>query len=1121
MSVPNTADIQRVYRVYHYLCSCLGIVRSKDGSPNYRQVSKRLSETRDLRRTVSLLFKGKDAWIGSQADSSRHSSLTTGNLVDMLSQLNTSLQDDYRNYDEPYTRVLTASDFITALYQLVELTPEERNGLGLLAGDGLTLLQQALLIFQITGNLENYEMLLHIYKAAVGMDFSNAEPALDNLTQVDRLIEQTVRRTLNYLPERRQPTNQYNGLSQPSREKTITELAHKAQREIRRLLARSGNQQGPMVGSTVVNSYIHKYLQPAFVTKLAQTVVANERLTDEFPVYLKRLTIEASGPLPFADKELGVLPADGPYPPLLHPALRRLDRGEGNSFDDLPGPGDYELASQEATRVIAEFYVKVPEGYTPAVNRVFKRLASQNQQRIDFSLSSTGIGGALSHVIKVINRALLRDIPCLSNYFPIAHDVTSTQSIIRDNVASPIWAHSLVKLCDKQTVGQAILASGPDNLRFYEEFSFAEPIGHGDYCGFDFVIAQAQAALQARLQAVRNAGTFPQEYITHLCHRTERTIALQDAWSYLQGYPFSCLAMVGAIEREILKPHVGNQPLEKNAPYIYFDACLSIVEALLDEGSYRLAKRYLNQLEVLESTVQQGLDVASRPLSADLTNCGIFSGELTVRYLLVLATYCYMYDLEDNDPAYLPPGCNADVNREGLIRRAWVKLDEAQQYVWLRLRKYVLINEVSQGTFHPHYLLLARIYFLRMKLLLFFPRFVPRQERGLPTDRFSGQQRTIPSIHWGRLYLAEKARLYAAADGDSEIYACYASMQCWLHLIAAYTDQNNLTLPVNSTQNYVESLPREKSLEWARKLRDHALISYAEKGRYYYNQIKEKSGVPGQSENFGPYSIQKLTAIFEAREQQYEEWSAELKRYLILDMSLMAVSSDDLPKMSPNHPDRNIYLFGTNACYLFFARGLYLLCSNSTHEFGQAEMASEPIDWEQKLYRAMRLLNMAWAMAEEGGTIEQKEDADGEVQLHIIRNSNSQDGEGYLSPDVESVRDMYPRRINEIAVLGKIFAAACIVLRLRVTPTAEWSELQRDMQALLTNLHNARRFTPTLQALLDGQPQYNGHLEPYLQRASTILNDHGAAATQPDSPSANLHNCRDTLLQDLFEALLQ
>lgn len=336
----------------------------------------------------------------------------------------------------------------------------------------------------------------------------------------------------------------------------------------------------------------------------------------------------------------------------------------------------------------------------------------------------------------------------------------------------------------------------------------------------------------------------------------------------------------------------------------------------------------------------------------------------------------------------------------------------------------------------------------------------------------------------------------------------------------AYTKPENHTLPVNPTQNYTTSLPRESCLEWARKLRDHALISYAEKGRYYYNQIKEKSGVPGQSDDFGPYSIQKLTAIFEARGQQYEEWSTEAERYLILDMSLLGISSDDLPKMSPNHPDRNIYLFGTNACYLFFARGLYLLCSNFTTEFDQAAIVSE-MAWSYKLNQAMRLLNMAWAMAEEGGTVEQHEDNDGEVRLRITRNLGQQPTQGYSSPDVESVRDMYPRRINEIADLGKIFAAACLVLRLRVTSAAESPSLQRDIQALLADLHSARRFTPVLQTLLKGQAQYNGHLKPYLQRVSAILNGHAAAATRPDAPPADLHRCRDTLMQELFEALLQ
>jgi hypothetical protein len=115
--------------------------------------------------------------------------------------------------------------------------------------------------------------------------------------------------------------------------------------------------------------------------------------------------------------------------------LRHLDRVSlTNLSPELSGPGDYELAAQEAVEIVAEFYVKVPADYTPVVESTFRKLASENRRRIDFSLRSIGVGGTLSHVIKVINSALLWDIPCLKDYFPIGHDITSTQKIIQDDV---------------------------------------------------------------------------------------------------------------------------------------------------------------------------------------------------------------------------------------------------------------------------------------------------------------------------------------------------------------------------------------------------------------------------------------------------------------------------------------------------------------------------------------------------------------------------------------------------------------------------------------------------------------------------------------------------------------
>ncbi|HEY9762001.1 MAG TPA: hypothetical protein V6D07_05720 [Trichocoleus sp.] len=1111
----NAADQQRTYWLYHYLCTCLAMKRKADGKPNCKGISDRISD-RDLRGVVSALLTGENR-DSEEVSSTRP--VTTGRVATMLTRLRQTLNHEYWHHDISYTRVLTQEDTLTTLHYLTELTAQERQDLGLMSGDGLALLQRALLVLQTAGGLHNYEMLLKLYKGAVGLDLTQTEETLESLEQVDDLIERTVRQTLGYLPDRpRKPLG--GGLVSPSRGDTVADLTLKAKREIRRLLARSGNQQSLVPSSTAVDSYIRHYLHQAFVVKLAQTVVNNERLTDQFPVYLKRITLEACGPLPFADKDLGRLHVGGPYPALLHPALRRLDQGNEGT-DVLPGPGDYELASQEAARVMAEFYVKVPPGYQPAVGRVFQKLASEDQLRIDFSLDSTGIGGALSHVIKVINTALLSNISCLQEFFPIAHDVTCTQEIIRDNVPSPVWAHSLVQLCRKETVGETIQRCDRTRLRSYAEFAFADPIGHGDYCGFDFLLSQAQAALQARLQAIRNAGVEPQLYVRHLCQRTEYWLALQDAWSYLRGYPFSSLAMIGAIDEEILQPSVGVRSLIRGDSYLCFDACLSIVEALLDEGAYRSAYKFLSRLQVLEELVQQGLAVAQAEPQSPATGFEVFSGALIVRYLLCRANYYYLYDTSNTDLQYLPLGCGPDINREGLIQRSWQMLDQAQHHVTVRLRKYVVINEVSQGTFHPHYCLLARIAFLRAKMLLFFPRYVPRDDQFLPTERFTGQRRTTASIHWGRLYTAEMARLYAAADGDSEVYACYAALQCWLHLIAAYANREELTLSAVSSRDRTASdqtLAPEQCLQWAKRLRDHALISYAETGRRCYYQIKEKSGLPKQFDEFGRYCIQKLPAIYETRGEEYTQPNPKNPEFLVLDMSLLAVSPGELPKISPNHPTQSIYLFGVNACYLFFARGMYLLCSDVSCELESLENPTQPIAWAPKLQQAMRLLNMAWGTAEEGGRIE-KDEENKKRKRYITRHFHH-DGtdEEYIPPEVASVRDLYPRRVTEIADLGKVFAAACMVLQLPLASADDQANLYEDMSRLLSTLHRAHNLNSTERALLMRQPQYNGHIHSYLSQAKAILLQQAEVA-RTMTPPFDLKPYRDSLLKTLFAVL--
>ena len=503
-------DSWRIYHLYYYLCGSLAMSRRPDQQPNAQGIEKRLGKT-GFRKVVKTLFSKDRSWQGNLEKTSK---VTTGSVVTMLSELRNTLDSEYQQHDEPYSRVLTTEDILIVLHKLIELTPQEREQLRLPMGDGLTLLQQMLLTLQTAGGVENYEVIFRAYKEAVGLNFSGTSFVDHNLDEIDTLIAETVQDSLEYLPERQ--SHHASGSSRfPSKSETCRDLTLKAQREIRRLLARSGNTQAFLPDNATGHPYIRHYLQPAFVRKLAETVVNNERLTDRFPVYLKRVTMEACGPLPFADRNLGSLELDRAYPSLLNSDLQRLDKKANFELvNGLPGPSDYELASQEATKIVVEFYIKVPTTYECSVEEIFNTLVSntaytnKQYQRVDFALSSTGIGGTLSHVIKVINIALLEDIPCLNAFFPIAHDVTSTQAIIRDNVSSPLWAHSLVKLCHKETVGMA-LQTFQGSSSSYDRFAFGDPIGHGDYCGFDFLLSQVQASLQSRLQAVRNTGVSP------------------------------------------------------------------------------------------------------------------------------------------------------------------------------------------------------------------------------------------------------------------------------------------------------------------------------------------------------------------------------------------------------------------------------------------------------------------------------------------------------------------------------------------------------------------------------------------------------------------------------------
>ncbi len=1109
-------DIIRSYYLYRYLLGCLAISRRLDGSPISTQTAERVGD-KELRKVLPFVLAGEDAW--EETVSTSRKKVTTGRVVDMLSVLKETLDRDYLTHEEPYSRVLTTEDMLVALYQLVALTPDERTRLGLPAGDTLTLLKQTLLSSQTRTGTENYEAIFNTYKEAVGLDFAD-ETAITTFNQVNDLVETSVRAALSYLPERKSKYRK-NKQKEQSRENTIIELTRKAQREVRRLLVRSGNTQPFWSDRTADHPYIKHYLQPAFVKKLTQTIVKNERLTATLPVYLKQLTVNLRGPLPFFDNSLGSHQFGSSYPELLNRALQELDGNtERPLTENIPVPSDYELASQEAVEISLGFYIKVPTDYQNITQQTFKTLASENieenrpYRRVDFVYSSTGVGGTLSHIVKVINKTLLSDIPCLDSFFPIAHDVICTQTIVRDNVPSPIWAHSLVKLCHNQSVGKALRAF-EENQAAYDDFSFGDPIGHGDFCGFDFLIAQAQSSLQARLQAIRCTGVHPPEYIKQLCQKVEQQNALKRAWQMLKTYPFSSMAMIGTVHQSVLSSDCKHRDLCAADPDIYFDAFLSIAETLLDEGAYKASYFNLRKLSILETYARNSLsEMGSTDIDSD--SYQVFSSTLIIRYLICKANYYYLFDLRDRLPKTLQHEFSAQPSRKELVDKAWDALRLAEAHIKDRLKKYVVIGEVSQGTFHPHYRLLGRIYLLRARLLTFFPRLVPKAEEMLRTENFSGQQRKKASVHWGKLYLLEKARLYVAANGDSESYACCAALQSSYYLTAAYEDAQDTVLNLQTTGE-TRQLSREDCLMWAKRLRDHALLTYAETGRQCYNAIKEKSGLPDDFDEHGRYLIDKLPAIFEDRGLQRDRAPSENNDFLTLDISLLAINHEDLPRLTANHPDKSIYLFGTNTAHLFLARGLYLLCSDTTEEFEKNE-PDGPIQWNHKLQIARRLFDMAWAIAEDGCQIE-REGKKKRIK-RSFRDLASKDR--YSTREIDSVRDLYPRRINEIADIGKMFSATCMTLQLHLMTPENRTTVTENINRLFGMFHGSYRLAENkpLRALLQRQNRYNGHLEDFLESAIAVLKSHAPTSSQPATGEA-IEAHRNALMKDLFAILLK
>ncbi|MEN8444447.1 MAG: hypothetical protein ABG776_05475 [Cyanobacteria bacterium J06555_13] len=1034
-----------------------------------------------------------------------------------------NLQDKYASKSTEVqhpTRLISAEHIYLALQKLIALTPTEKQSLKLPIDDSEILLNQAILNMALYQRPWNEDHLLAIYRQSTSLSQNigpneSAKPTRDHINQwIEQVAQVFQKEQLGYDPAEIDTQQMPDSLDHPVRQlKTVSKVT----REINRILLKTGASQLRLKGVKSEENYIAKFLTYNFIKRLTQSVVENELLTEEFSVFIENVTVERCGPFP-----LHIANTFEAHGTLSRTLLDFGQHPEGDSANN--GEPDYiELATHTVNKVTVQLYMRLSQAsrqrLAPSAAAQLIRRGNRGDE-LRFEISSTGIGGTFSHVVRVLNYTLLNDVSCLRDYFPIAHEIMMEQNIVRSGAPAPVIAHSLVNLCKTRALGQAMRGSQrAGELKSYEYFAFDDPVGRGDFCGFDTLNSVANASLQARLKAIKLTGIPPQHYLTDLQDSVNNYFLLRKAQSYIASYPFSSLA-----QQSFLYKVFGDdwdRTLTPEDPFVYCEIQLAIAESFLTEGRHDKAKNYLQKLEAaLEEVSNQGITWYlnfGRDIEFDRDqDFQIFSGALLVRYELCHAQYSYLR----NDP-----------------EKAWLRLQRAEEHINVRLAKYSLIKEVSQATFHPHYLLLSKIYFLRARLLLFFP-FSPRsaitnQRLRIATDvEHNNNLRSDRAVHVGRLHLLEKARLYAACDGDSELYACITAYQCCAYLITAELHAK----PIKRLGSHQVGLTANQGMDWARRLRNQALLSYAKAGRQHYYQIKEKSGL-STTQRYYSYGQFEMATVPTIREQRGDEElgliefirkdSTASERILYLDMSILNLDEqlirDDVPgRESGNERGNAIYLFGPNACYLFFARGMYHLCSDNTEEFGAQVKISSLDEWRTKLAYAYRLFSYAWAIADDGGHLS-TQNSNGNNTFRIERSFSVPEAVAEFDQDVASIRDLYPHRITDIASLGRLYASACAVLRGYATTDAnKRQQYKTQLSWLLSELHGDVTKGHSInskhaQKASGQQRQYNKHLKPYLRRCRHHIEEEWAMVEKSHTLGvAEIKKRRKALLQKLF-----
>jgi len=1058
-------DRQRDAAVYlHLLNNLTDLDISEDSpKPNEYKIAKQWGQNRIFVRRVLRSVMGERYQEKEREE--RIPSLSLGKLVTILTSLEAYWQrESAKNKDSLAQKMInkfTQQEKERVLKKYAQLSLDERDKLKLLVHPEAGLLEQLKEI--ITDEIQQDSLdVVSFYKQAINL-YSSQKQQHSYLKSLDPNDNQNLDESLklvNQIIEYIQPRlkKYYQHLSTESEQEIIKDLVDKILREVSRTEFQAGLRQiKTVVGQCpdfVQNNLTSDSISNLFLESLSNSIIKNNLLGDKFPVYIDYLEIEKVKPLPLK--------------------LYRGKTGLINTdfLDDSEDENEYYaqgLEKQIAYRVRVYFYVYPPENWKPKptleekeISQFFKQEESNN--RLEFCEEVVGVGSPIAHITTAINRFLFEGIDILKKqgYLPVTQKIVSEDKVIGNTRNSAVWSYSLVKLCKQEDVKKSL--EGEIN---YNQIVADQELAIGEFYGFDLLESAAKSALHARLRAIEKTGIDSQQYLQQLCERIEEKYILEKAEKWIKFYPFSLRAMQDYLEKKLFKDKYRNwdernfKEVNNNQAWsmVAYEAHLAITQVYLQEGLYRIAKKYL---EVIKPHIEDGR------LDDKL---------LVSLYHICLFDYHFYTDLEDEERDHQERG--------SAIRKAEECLNIAEEYLQEYLKEYAIIGEYSQTNVHPFFYYLSRIYSHRAKIYLFFPYIAQ-----LPS----------PKTHLliEPLRLLEKARIYAARDGDANYYAYWTVYQIWSYLITAY---------VGDTKLLKGQFTRQNCLEWAERLIKNALDCYGERGRKSYQQIKNYSGKQTEFsisnivyEQYNDIYVQTIPPIIEIGKgsSHLDEFYQKIFQSSQSQQKIIQLPMSALTYLDSNS-DNKIYLFGIHASLLLFGLGLVELCKDNQEE-----------GLEERILMAMKRFTLGAAIASEG-TVDEKRGE--KTYLQRIFTEQKQNNNQKMPEDFQ-IRGLYPHRLTQFTAKGKIFAATCRVILLLYN-YEKYNSYWPEVAYLLNDLHDAQTIIRSNNPDYSlGQNRYSGHLVQQFKGVKSYLE-----SQKNSGKSGSLEEIRNRIVTDIFKIL--